>query len=125
MGNRCTGHCCKRFFLPLNYELLQEAYRAKLKGEQQTFREVHNFFPGDVETIAPMVIPLQDGYFTCKHLKENGDCAIYETRPDMCREFPYGRQCSIAGCTWDEAKQLKPTQLPELKVLYDGNSSRH
>lgn len=42
------------------------------------------------------------GYFyTCRHFDEAGDCSIYESRPNMCREYPYGRAqgCQYAGCT--------------------------
>jgi Fe-S-cluster containining protein len=46
-------------------------------------------------------------YYRCKNLQPNGDCGIYDTRPDMCRDYPYGRPCKIEGCTWD-AVQPKP-----------------
>lgn len=66
-------------------------------------------------TVATMVIrlgqfavgaPLPDGgiseggyYYDCRHLRPNGDCAIYEHRPQMCREYPKTGRCTKAGCT--------------------------
>jgi len=64
-----------------------------------------------------MVIPLgrdlwgdrDRWWYSCRHLTEAGDCAIYETRPEMCRGYPYDREvegggivagrCANHGCT--------------------------
>jgi len=120
MGDRCTGHCCKHFRLPIPYEKLQDAFIAKTENNRAWYAEKYGTpLPSQVEIIAPMVIPLDDGYYTCRHLKKNGDCGIYEFRPDMCREFPYGRTCQIPECTWDEAKTVKESPLPDLRVLQD------
>ena len=39
-------------------------------------------------------------YYDCRHLQPNGDCAIYEDRPTMCRNYPNGVACSRVGCTY-------------------------
>ena len=100
---RCTGHCCVAF--PLPYSL--EQIRAMVARETETIAE-------DIDTVAEMVYPIdwvptseevahdKDwGHYTygCKHLQETGDCAIYERRPRMCRDYPYGSRCPIEGCT--------------------------
>lgn len=98
---RCTGHCCKRFFLPyLPSELEQIAERCD-----------------DGPQIAAMVIPLgppteedqrpgvtsaeafQSFAYTCRNLLPNGDCAVYADRPKMCRDYPYEGRCVYPGCT--------------------------
>lgn len=70
----------------------------------------------DEFNVAAMVIPLgrfasgailPDGsaaeggdYYDCRHLRPNGDCAVYEGRPQMCRNYPNGRPCTKPGCTY-------------------------
>ena len=43
--------------------------------------------------------------FACRHFK-GGQCAIHETKPRMCRDYPYDRPCKIPGCTWSEVSTL-------------------
>ena len=40
-------------------------------------------------------------YYRCKNLSPGGDCAIYDSRPDMCRGFPdyHDGVCQYADCT--------------------------
>ena len=58
----------------------------------------------DVEIIAPMVIPIAQSrngleyVYSCKNLSPRGDCGIYETRPQMCRDFPTKEGCHFRGC---------------------------
>jgi Fe-S-cluster containining protein len=73
----------------------------------------------EIETIADMVIPLgalamsPSGipcdppvwYYRCRHQLPSGDCGIYDTRPNLCRAYPYGRPCEYPGCTCEEARQ--------------------
>ncbi len=119
---RCTGHCCKCFYLPI------EAIK---KSMEVTcfFEALGNYVPEteEVKQIAEMVIPLgvmtdeeclekfgvcsivfhETGFerFTCKHLLENGDCGNYENRPEhMCGKYPYGKGCNLAQCTMKETK---------------------
>lgn len=68
----------------------------------------------DCEIIAQMVRPIDppEGktntfpsgdkayWYTCKHLLENNDCEIYDNRPRMCKDYPYGKKCHYEGCTY-------------------------
>lgn len=91
---RCTGHCCRGFSLEYPHSVVQAEFAKARLGEA-------SFIP-DVETIAPMLIPLGifrgQELFTCKHLAKSGDCAIYETRPQMCRDFPGPEPCKYRNC---------------------------
>lgn len=69
----------------------------------------------DARLVGDMVVQVgrtfyPDGYvrtlYTCRHLLTSGDCGIYETRPVMCRDFPYGRACPHGeACAWDGARE--------------------
>lgn len=100
---RCSGHCCKDFPLPFSLE--------EVKTKRETLR--------DGNVIADMLIYLREqpyldgdkGYrYTCKHLQENGDCGIYETRPWMCSAYPYGKACTKEGCTADQEELIRLTK---------------
>lgn len=129
MGSRCSGQCCKAFTIHYSPEELAEAARfdreveaAMAAGEQPPMTDANgNNRAMDIQFIADMVIHLghmthnpvtqrlacHDGeahhFYTCRHLLPNGDCGTYETRPRMCKEFPYGRECEYPGCTWTDA----------------------
>lgn len=114
MGDRCTGHCCRAFYLA------QDVSRYAAEGDEQAV-----FIVGMRRTLLPgSWVPrgevrsgklLQEEevgtYYTCTHVQPNGDCGIYATRPDMCAKYPYGKRCTYPGCTWDEA-----LALPEQEV---------
>lgn len=105
-GARCSGHCCRRFTLLYSPEELA-IFRQRTADGEATCE--------DIEIIEPMVIYLgkhnydpQLGtpvdapmhHYTCKNFDEaSGDCRIYETRPGMCRNFPYDGSCRFRGCT--------------------------
>jgi len=93
---RCTGNCCRCFSLEYPYETVLEENK-----EISVNSQYHSFIP-NVETIASMLIPLGiargQEIFTCKHLGKNGDCGIYEIRPQMCRDFPGPNSCSYRNC---------------------------
>jgi Fe-S-cluster containining protein len=83
----------------------------------------------DIHLIAPMVVYLGYGpvpwkkvvpddeellggkrrkfhIYTCKHFdKKKRECTIYEFRPMMCRDYPYGKGCNYAACTWKHHKR--------------------
>lgn len=120
--SRCTGHCCKRFYLPVTPTQLQgEAELIRLGGRSR-------FGPTkDVLMIADMVIHLEtrehkgetlgvyrdsDNWYTCKHFnEESGNCMNYENRPDMCRNYPYGRACTFKECTYKPEELINPDCL--------------
>lgn|SRR5580698_4805981 len=115
--DRCTGHCCRKFYLPYDPDQLK----------QWAIEQTGTLNEKDSKIISEMVIPLypaitgapflekiggqvmKDGYFyTCKHLNiETGDCRNYKNRPKMCSDYPYGQECQYIDCTWDDAKLVK------------------
>ncbi|KKK79505.1 hypothetical protein LCGC14_2832790, partial [marine sediment metagenome] len=109
---RCTGHCCREFPLPFGPEKLKEQCRRNGQRNDITKAPV---LDGDV--IADMVVyrgfrrwscdniaeelqaQSEMHFYTCRHFdKESGDCAIYETRPRMCKDYPYRGTCGHSDC---------------------------
>lgn len=104
--SRCTGHCCRRFPLPVSLDELRE-------------RQAQPEAPPDVVYVKPrvrdgdyllaMLVELGQGYYlngepcwyyTCRHHDvHTGDCLAYDSRPWMCSAYPYGLMCTIDGCT--------------------------
>lgn len=47
-------------------------------------------------------------FFSCKHIQDDGLCAIYETRPSMCREYPNDTFCGHnPDCTAVNKERLR------------------
>ena len=106
--SRCNGFCCREFFLPLQYEQIQQRANETPTPENRQ--------------IADMLIPITRARYTgisdnilhetpgptytCKHHLPNGDCGIYENRPKMCRNYPYGQPCPYIGCTYRVTEEL-------------------
>jgi Fe-S-cluster containining protein len=124
---RCTGHCCRSFWLPYSPAELLENYQAWKGGRFVKGRD-RNDHPqaSEIWLIAPMAIylgylpqnpqkpePLINGahghFYRCAHVRENGDCGIYEMRPKMCRDYPYGTDCDFPGCTMRPLNGAKET----------------
>jgi Fe-S-cluster containining protein len=117
MGAQCTGECCEVFVLTMERTLEKIETRLRYTCEDGNF-------------IADMLIPLypliagaklpdgeviteeraKDGAlgwaFTCKHFdREKRLCGVYNERPLMCRDFPYGKPCEHgAKCGWDKGR---------------------
>lgn len=114
----CTGACCAVFYLSEHRDTREE-WPTRIK---------------DGEFIADMVIPLtwpearkraerfgntftdagrrSAGHlYTCRHWDEETRlCKSYETRPGLCRNYPYGDPCSLgqgcqAGCCATELSE--------------------
>ena len=116
--DRCTGgHCCRLFYLPYSPEELAENYRA-WRVQEPKDRNGHNQLI-DIHLIAPMVryaglcerspwsgetLEKPSHYYRCAHLSDQGDCQIYDIRPQMCRVYPNGRECTYHGCTSNDAR---------------------
>lgn len=122
--DRCTGHCCKAFTIPYSPDELRQAYVDWLEQAQDTGRKQ----PQDIWLIYPMArylgfmhspIPSISGanypeahFYSCKNFDETtGDCTIYEHRPKMCSEYPYGAGCDYGPCSWTEQRRGS-TALP-------------
>lgn len=128
MGDRCTGDCCRHFFLPFQPEdmadkamLVRRRREWKAKNPDKGWADVPADLRGmnviEIEKIAAMaiylgqtdihgntILPEQGAYYRCDHLRANGDCGTYSTRPAMCRTYPYGRPCVFPGCEHDGAR---------------------
>lgn len=136
--DRCTGDCCREFYLPLSPAELREAYELA-RDSQGGQRQLLHREPGeigwrvglleDIELLFPMVVhlgekthppgtnptdaellspPGRGHYYRCKHL-DGGDCTIYEHRPGMCRRYPYSGACNYVGCRWGKVRAKKET----------------
>ena len=152
MGSRCTGHCCEVLTIPMSPDELQTAYHRWHTGAGNTTpvsmnaTEVTKTINSQIYLIAPMLkylgfmrppvksVNKSDGrerahhYYTCKHFdKKARQCSIYEMRPQMCREYPYGSTCNYAACTWTKRKAKKETPVQRknrLKVLNNPGGDR-
>lgn len=127
--DRCTGHCCTGFTLPYPQNTFIESAWYQLgrfplpPGTEPahvvagTHCKVPLFL--DAVFIADMIIPVDpvaaaaryhsppavtSHFFRCRHLKD-GNCSVYERRPRVCSEYPYGRPCVFKGCTWVNAEE--------------------
>lgn len=141
MSDRCTGHCCRSFFLPFSYNELRRAWAAQARSRARGGEPVpwvddrgNTLYrlgaDWDLETLVPRLIPLGahsqnpvsagDGgfapdrlgnFYRCSALQPNGDCGIYARRPKLCANYPYGTACSYKDCSWDT--RGVPPALPE------------
>lgn len=92
--SRCTGHCCRAFPLPLTpEEIADPEHMARFIDGPQIAAMVRYIGP------APPGSTGGHHSYSCTSLTDSGDCGIYEDRPVMCRDFPYGRTCTVDGCT--------------------------
>ena len=66
-------------------------------------------------------------FYRCKHFDPKARvCSIYEIRPVMCREYPYGSACNYDACTWIERKEKRETtkeRCERLRVLKEKNDA--
>ena len=101
--HECGGKCCLGFGLPLdyikvmfNYGVPLDLFKSKLDENPRRYFELHKGitisddgkrFIVDLKTDLKII----DGYIMvlskCTQLSPDGKCLIYETRPDMCRNF--------------------------------------
>ncbi len=117
MGERCTGHCCRVFTLPYDpaglAEVCNEPGRV-VDGPYIADMVIHlGSGTADDLGLAPDVRPawaadnrdkdLLSHWYTCRHFDGN-NCTAYETRPSMCKRYPYGRACEYGACAWPAAR---------------------
>jgi Fe-S-cluster containining protein len=100
--SRCTGHCCKSFALPYApFELLRQAPEI---AQMVTYLGHFGFNPR-FGVVHGAISQKHANFYSCNNLQPNGDCGIYETRPEMCRVYPNGHKCEFTGCTSVEARK--------------------
>ena len=118
MGDRCRGDCCRSMYLPVSPERLRNSYNAWMAQEKTDVQGLPILT--DIHLLGTMLVHLGEleanpltghpsgsskaHYYRCKHLAENGDCTIYDIRPKMCRDYPYGYPCQYPGCECDDAR---------------------
>jgi Fe-S-cluster containining protein len=101
---RCSGDCCERFYLPYSPEEI--AFFAEFEPSR---------FSDEIRDVVwPMLIYVEksalrpDGetdteeahYYTCRNFdRETRNCRIYDHRPKMCANYPYGNPCFYKACT--------------------------
>lgn len=129
VGRSCSGACCAVFYLPLT---LRDFGRRVAAGVIE-----------DGEYILDMLIPLTvekareraakfggvghitkrkaGHHFTCRHWdEETRRCKEYAKRPRMCREYPYGDDCSLGvGCGYvlpPKALVARVARMTKIKV---------
>jgi Fe-S-cluster containining protein len=99
-GDRCSGQCCQAFYLPWTHEQFQ----AVITGEAP-LPQTHDW--SEIHMILSMVRPLPDegpDWYTCI-LFDGQNCTAYDARPQMCRDYPYGRRCGHGKlCTWSAGR---------------------
>lgn len=84
--DHCTAKCCRYFALPI-----------ETPTELRDFEYIRWYLLHDRATVFT-----EDGdwyllvHTVCKHLGEDNRCGIYETRPQICREY------STVGCEYED-----------------------
>lgn len=132
-GSRCRGGCCLAF--PLNVTRAEVREAAPRNPEAAVIdRMLRTLLPGswspagrvgwllhesddsmraffEEEAARDADVGNRDfertlgARYTCANLLPSGDCGIYDSRPSMCRRYPYGRGCDVPGCCWSPQAQ--------------------
>lgn len=140
---RCNGHCCEIFFLPFTPKQLGSVRKLKKKkGMNISIKgnKAINSRSGfqDIQIVAEMVISISPSrekleshigesagkngnWYTCRNFdKETRNCKIYDSRPRMCRDFPYGilaendkTKCYYKSCNGCQNKDSINYETPE------------
>lgn len=112
MNNRettCTGSCCAAFDLPYSPQEMEERFPKVIDGPQVMGMLK---YIGERRSAKDPEGALKH-YYTCIHWNyETKLCKVYQFRPHMCREFPYGDPCPYEGCNY--------TRPPKLTVKVGG-----
>lgn len=105
-GVTCPGYCCAAFYWPRTVTYMRKHAGQMYDGEQirdmlipltpKEARERYEKFSG--KTTNAYVWKNRGHHFTCKNWDEETRlCKVYEDRPAMCRDYPYGQECQH-GC---------------------------
>ena len=111
--HRCSGHCCQNFaFFLTPAEIKSQLKHFMAHKDDPDFYQTRNCkgeaWDPEFEIIGKMLVPLKatrlkkGNRYTCKHFKD-GNCHIYDRRPKMCSQYPYGHPCGWLACTWQDA----------------------
>lgn len=99
----CTAKCCKYFALPID-----------TPKQRKDFDFIRWYLLHDRATVFT-----EDGdwyllvHTTCRHLRDDNRCGIYETRPQICRDY------STDNCEYDDTWTYeKYFELPDQVAEY-------
>jgi Fe-S-cluster containining protein len=112
----CDGRCCAVF--PLSIDIVQ------FVTHPEKFKD-HDFVLDMLVSLSPETARKRwrdlgfgefrggpnhgDQLFTCRHWDEvTHRCTAYEDRPDLCRAYPYGRECEWCGSKGDVPAEATP-----------------
>lgn len=96
---RCSGHCCQHFTLPWPDDQLPNILWAHKAGAV-AWQDPEWLFIVNMTVPIHQHDPLYRFTYTCRHFDQpSGNCTIYDDRPEMCRNYPYGRRCEDPDCT--------------------------
>lgn len=102
----CPGYCCAAFTYPRTLSQIRRdppAYDGEMIADMlipltpKQARERYERFGGPAER-SGFRWKSRGHHFTCRHWDEETRlCTVYEDRPAMCRDYPYGQECQH-GC---------------------------
>ena len=95
MAERCTGHCCRDIVMRHSPGELAAGHVSETGARLNEAPHIaHILYGGTIDTEGKW-------HYNCLYLMGCGDCAIYGSRPSMCRDYPYQKAlCCTEGCTW-------------------------
>lgn len=124
MKSQCLGLCCAAFPLP------KGSYADLVSGKTNEQREEGMVRLKDILVpltqleahvriaqvgsgfLAQVPDPGNGEWFTCNQWdKETKRCKVYERRPIMCRDFPYGKRCEHSASCHERGTSLQ--SVPE------------
>lgn len=105
---RCTGHCCRVIHVGVGASRREIEEIAIREGSREAWFIVDMLRPlvGDDPKGTGRWFTEADRRYTCRHF-DGVNCTAYEERPDMCRNYPYGRPCPEDGCTLVQIGEAK------------------
>lgn len=93
-----TGTCCKLASSEFSYEELKQKARNNDEFARQfteifvpykNLEQARNVFPEYVDLLIEKLGKNENiNFYYCKYLQGENECPIYETRPQICRDFP-------------------------------------
>ena len=103
---RCTGHCCESPTIHgYDFQMLYDIRNNHYKGMNCTQKSdlafiIKNWNPKYDNSKKPV-----HAVFECSLWdKSSGNCTIYDKRPSICMEYPYGKPCKVPNCTYKGEK---------------------
>ena len=100
-SHSCGGDCCRSFYLPFSPEELKEKVEdgAITDGAQILAMVEHlgHFEKRPHQTTVKTDYDSAGHYYRCRNLGVDGLCTVYDSRPEMCRSFPYDGDCNYGA----------------------------